>query len=459
MKKILLFFLFSLAIIEINAQTIYVSSSTGDDGNSGTSPNSPVKSLAVATSRGNNLLLKKGDSFHSSLILSNKHLGAYGEGSKPVISGYKRIISPNWEKVGHNIWRINLVEDNYSGAISEGSSFLNDIGCIHEYDTDSIHGRKVKEKYELISNWDIWQTNRFDNNTSVKEYDILYLYLEGDPNEYQLEFSTGQRAIRIDQSTVSGIRFEGFGFGLSCGSEVKIEDCEIDAIGGMLQKGNKMFVPYGNGIEFWIANKSIRDCEVNNCLISRCFDSGITIQGTPAIGVRPKNIDIHDNFINNCCQGFECFLRNHDTNSVYYQNCKFRNNIVVASGDSGFGYSDGRFKYCHLLGNDILGNSGMIIENNTFVGGNYYCSGSFEGKYKANVWRGNKCYIKAGDFILSNYSGSNDVLRISDNYSENLFLISLYRKLTGDNTTVFRIKSERAINNRINRLKKRHIKK
>jgi hypothetical protein len=459
MKKGLIIFciLFSFPIISI-AQTIYVSSSNGFDSNSGLSSETPVTTIAEGLKRGTHILLMAGDVFFESVELKNKSLSAFGGSDRPVISGYKRIINPNWERICEDIWRIDLAADNYSGFRIKGSSLLNNIGCIHNYETGVIYGRKVKEFKDLKNNWDIWQTNRFDKNTPASSYDYLYLFLDENPNALKLEFSTGQIALKLKESSVDGVKIEGFGFGISCGTKVIIKNCVIDAIGGMIQRGYSVFTPYGNGIEFWISNISRGDSEVSNCIISRCYDCGITIQGRPAAGIRPYNIDIHNNFIYNCCQGFESFLLNHDTKSVYYDNCRFRNNIVLASGDSGFDYSDGRFKYCHVLGNDIWGNKGMIIENNTFVGGNYYCSGAYEGEYKSNVWRGNKCYIKRGDFILSNYTGSKDVLRIPKNRAKDASVISKYRALTGDQTTVFKIYSEKKINRKINRLKNRYIK-
>src|SRR5690349_9659591 len=87
------------------SQTIYVSSSTGSDSNSGLSPNSPVKTIAKGLSLLQNgsddqLLLKAGDTFHESVNwptglsgMSASHpivFSSYGTGPRPVIdSGSK----------------------------------------------------------------------------------------------------------------------------------------------------------------------------------------------------------------------------------------------------------------------------------------------------------------------------------------------------------------------------------
>ena len=150
-----------------------------------------------------------------------------------------------------------------------------------------------------------------------------------------------------------------------------------------------------------------------------------------------------------------------------YENCRFENNVVLNSGEtSGFGYPKSRFKFCHVLGNNTLGDKGMIIRNNTFVGGNWHCGNSYKGKYRSNVWEGNTCVIKRGDYLLGNYFGTDDVIRIPVEKGEFRSLkaatddaIRRYRELTGDQTTKFVVKSERNINRRINNIKKQYLQK
>ena len=159
-----------------------------------------------------------------------------------------------------------------------------------------------------------------------------------------------------------------------------------------------------------------------------------------------------DNLISHCCQGWEDFLRNDP--DVRFENCRFENNYVVYSGDSGFGYVPKRKKYCNVLGNNYEGETGMIIRNNTFVGGNFYCSGVYNGKYYSNVWYGNVHYVERGAYLLSEYNGSRDVLLVPVKGSS-VTVIAQYRDLTGDNNTRFIV--TRA--SKIKRLSKRIIKK
>ena len=80
------------------------------------------------------------------------------------------------------------------------------------------------------------------------------------------------------------------------------------------------------------------------------------------------------------------------------------------------------------------------------------------------MWRDNVCYIKRGDYILSNYFGTADVIRISTEKGRYESLkaatdvaISRYREMTGDMTTQFIIEKEGKINKRIAKLKKKYL--
>lgn len=447
------------------AGAVYVSSLTGKDSNLGIVDTSPLKTIDAALAKSDTIRLKCGEHFFvKGINLKGKYLANYGEGALPVVSGYKRIVEPSWERVEGNIWKLNLASDNFTGRLQQGSSMSNNIGCIHEYDKDLIHGHKVQFYSELETDWDIWQTERFDGKTPTSEFDWVYLYYHGNPNKLKLEFSITDTAVRMSNATIENIRFEGYGFGISAGTNSIIRGCEIDAVGGRIQIGYGKFTCYGNGIEFYVY-EDIGNCLVEDCVISRCYDCGITIQASNYKQATPRNIIIRNNLIDRCCQGWEDFLRN-DSN-VMYENCVFEKNIVTNSGNSsGFGYPESRFKYCHVLGNNTKGNKGMIIRNNTFVGGNYYCSGAYQGEYKSNVWEGNTCVIKRGDYILGNYTGTKDVIRIPKEKGEYASLkeatdnaIKRYRRLTGDETTKFIIKDEKTINRQVAKLKKKYLKR
>ena len=438
------------------AKTIYVSSSLGNDMNDGLTSISPLRTLSKALVKGDTLLLKAGDIFYGRTDFINKTVTRYDEGNNPVISGFKRIEEAKWQMVEPNIWVIDLTSTGFSGVNTKGSSNLNNIGCFHLIDEDVIHGYKVQYKSELKKDWDFWQTEKY-KDAKAADFDKVYLFFSGNPNDLSLELSTGSSGSMIQNSEVSFINFIGFGkHGIAAKDKSRIHDCKIDIIGGMTFIGYSSYCSLGNGIEFYV-NQDITDSEVYDCYVTRCYDSGITIQAAGLGRCTPRNIRIHDNLITHCCQAWEDFLRNDD--DVYFVNCYFENNIIAFSGDSGFGYTNDRFKYCNVLGGNTDGSRGMIIKENVFYGGNFYCSGISVDGYTSNNWIENKHYVSRGSFVLSNYKGTADVIRIPLSGLTGK-AIKEYREKTGDFTTRFKIRSDESIrkisNRAINKFLNKH---
>lgn len=461
-------FFFYLSLESCVGAVVYVSSSLGDDMNDGLTIEKPVRTIVKALSISDSILLKRGDVFYERIALKGKYLGAYDEGDKPQISGFKRLVKPNWKNLKQNIWGLDLTQNNFTGFDTKGTSRFNNIGAIYEYDKDLVHGTRVQYITELDEDWEFFQTDKSDQALiSANDFDILYLYSTADPNTLKLEFAVSSMAMSVTNSIVENMTFRGFGDGLYIWGNSTVRNCEIDVIGGSQWLNPGSFVCLGNGINFWISDRVNNNSLVENNVISRCYDCGATIQGRPISDkLNPCNIIIQNNLIYDCCQGFESFLRNEKNNApMKYIDCYFRSNTVANIGrTSGFGYDKNRVKYCHVLSNDFTGSNGMIIENNTFIGGNYFCSSSFKEEYKANVWKDNTCVIKRGDFILKNLVSTKDELRIPTEKGQFNSLsaatedaINRYRELTGDQTTKFVIKEETKINRQINKIKKKHL--
>lgn len=436
---------------------IYVSSS-GDDNNYGITETSPLKTISYALKRGDIVLLKAGDVFYENLLLNNKKLGRYGIGKNPVVCGFKRIVKPNWQKVDDNIWKILLVDNNYDGFIVEGSSPYNGIGCIYEYNKDELHGHRVKAKGLLSENWDFWQINYYDNKTNPSVFDELYLYLDENPNLLQLAFSVSASAARVDKSTIENVDFTGFGFGLGCGSDVTIRNCKLDMLGGRIISGDKNVCCYGNGIEFYLG-ASKKNCLVEGCIISRCYDCGITIQGVPTsdkygMQAYPKNIVIRNNLITNCCQGWEEFLNN--SPQARFINCLFENNIVLNSGETGWGYELSRRKFCHVLNTNMYGNRGMVLRNNIFAGGNFINSLFVNDSYISDTWENNIVYIAYGYDLVRDPDAVKRIVKLTDRKSKRR-KIEEYRCLTGDNNTKFYVWSDKRVRSKARSLLKKYL--
>jgi len=439
----------------IKAEVRYVSTTEGDDSNYGNNPTYPLKSIEHALWQADTILLKSGDVFYEQVVLHDKYVTKYGSGQNPVICGFKTPLSSGcWQRVEKNIWMIDLGGDSFTGFNTNGESYLNNIGCIYDKDNDLVHGNKVQYYRELTTNWDIWQTERFDRETPADAFSLLYMYLDTDPNSLNLSFSVGGIGISLYNSTLSHVNVVGFGFGISAGANVEISNCHVDIIGGMTQLGKEWFVNYGNGIEFYVSY-DISNSRVHDCYVSRTYDSGITIQAGTENHI-PRNIKVYHNLIENCGQAWEDFLMT-PNESVVFDQCEFCENFVINSGTSGFNYPKGRTQNCHIIGMNNKGNKGMIVRDNTFAGGNYYHSTSFGGYYKSNVWKNNTCYISPGNYLLYDHEGAIIIqLSVNDRQANNDSL-AYYRLLTGDDTQ-FHIYKEKRVAIISKRIKKRYLK-
>ena len=108
-----LFLTFLLLTVTASATTYYLSSSSGNDSNSGTDPSSAWRSInklnSVSLQAGDNVLFQRGDTFYGNVTISNSGsggnpitFGAYGSGPKPIVTGFTKVTS--WNSLGGNIW-------------------------------------------------------------------------------------------------------------------------------------------------------------------------------------------------------------------------------------------------------------------------------------------------------------------------------------------------------------------
>lgn len=427
-----------------DAKVIHVSSSLGNDKNPGTE-SLPMKTIEQALSKCDSVLLRAGDVFYGTYTLNKKYMGRYGSGNNPKICGYRRLLFPNWESVGGNIWRIDLTKGTFQGFEVKGSSLLNNIGCIHEYDKDLVHGRKVRLFSQLKENWDIWQTDTYSSDMDPSLFDKVYLYYEGNPNSLKLEFAVGSRAFQIRYSTIENVNIEGFGFGISVVlGGCTVRNCRIDAIGGMILLTQKTYALQGNGISLYFGDYSVKDCLIEKNYITRCYDCGLCVQGTGNKGSNASNILLRDNLVTNCCQGLENFSA---SKTVVFDKCIAQNNFFICNGESGFGYPEDRFKRCHILENNTRGPKGFQYIGNVFIDGNFYCAATYEkGNYRSSHFSQNVCYLSPYQFVMSDYYGKKDVVRVTDsrffNRSKNNRLVGSYRNMTGDVSTKFYVVNE-----------------
>ena len=443
-----------------NNNVCYVSSSEGNDYNDG-SVLYPFRTFSRAVASGaDTVFIKSGDIFYENIEIDGQVVNKYGDGPKPLLYGIKIpqkgrwengiIVNGKWIKKKSNIWRIDLSADDryFKGFKTGGASFLNNIGAIINIATDDLNNcRKVPEYKDLSDNYDFWQPCPVKNtgNATIHDFDFLYLFLNENPNEFDFGLSVATYAVSIKNGEVSNLNLKYWEFGIIVKDNVKISNCDIDGIGGNIQRGVKSWVLFGNGIELWVTPPKRYNCIIENCNISRTFDCGATIQGRHyKKKLRAEDIIFRNNTFRNCCQSFEEFLRGPTEDDLYY-NCFFENNLSIDAGiNTGFRYFDNRYKRCHFLSNSNLRNTHMIIRNNIAINGNYLCAGPYDNLYRQAIWQCNTCHIKRGQDLLGNYVGTKDVIKVPTEKGRFNSIeeatdsaISNYRYLTGDTTTHF----------------------
>ena len=107
----------ALIYLSVNATNYYVSSSTGNDSNTGTSESSPWKTLtkvnSITPKAGDQILFKRGDDWTGTITVKASGTsgspivyGAYGSGEKPVIYGSE--VTTGWTLHSGNIWKATV---------------------------------------------------------------------------------------------------------------------------------------------------------------------------------------------------------------------------------------------------------------------------------------------------------------------------------------------------------------
>ncbi len=391
----------------VNSEVLYVSSSEGDDSNLGISQNEPLQTISKALLYKKNIKLKCGDVFNGSITLSGVDMKSYGRGDRPIVSGWKRLKKNDatnvWQegellggvwhaKKGTNIWRLDLDIPIFGGR-KVIASLLNDIGLIKDNDDNSIHGRKCQYVYKngdkepVFSQKNTYLKNNFDfcqcskkgsDGLKPEDFRYLYMYLDHNPSEHDLSFSTYGNGFNLSNSSVDGIRVEGFAcHGFSCASDVKITNCDIEYIGGAQQIGYLDWVRFGNGVEFYVSSTR-RNGYVADNIIRHTFDCATTVQASNFKDAWAENIVFKNNAISNCRQAFEHFLNNTDSKTgkmLDYVNCSFVDNVCVNIGDNGF--SSPELRDACILSYERENGKSVEISGNIFFDANFYCAKNF----------------------------------------------------------------------------------
>lgn len=418
------------------AKTYYISSSAGDDSNDGLSAKAPKRHISAVSTKNNVCIkLKRNDVFFEQLRdYKNCIIEDYSKGERPVICGFKVLKNPSaWTYDGENgCWKLDLMDErNFTGMIhgeDVKDDRINNVGFIYDPRADKIYGRRVKEIKELTANGCFYITNLFVPD-SVKNDTFRFLRwkIDTDPRDLKnLCFPMWLIAVRyMNNCEIRNIAIVGFNFAVVNCYGTLIDNCQIDMIGGAVQLGFKYWVRYGNGIEFsWLSNNDV----VKNCLISRTYDCGVSIQSSGDFNGSPENIRFTDNRFYHCRQAFEFFLNPSNGSNPQYVDCSFTGNLCYLMGENEFNSHETRD--ANILSYDYTRRN-LLIERNSFFGAPHFC-----GRCYPFGMSGNTIYLYEEQY-LTHFHAKRNYPSVYANGRED---IENYQRQCGDNSYIFILK-------------------
>lgn len=266
-----------------NLLTYYVSSSEGDDDNSGRTPEEPKKSLSVFSGASNiNIMLKCGDVFSmndSFYVGNNVLLGAYGDGARPVLDFYQPL-EAEWKKVKgeKRVWCADLSEVK---ELNNGTRNKSDCNIGHLMIDREVNWKRLVLENAEEQNYPELMGERKDGCFAIDwERATLYLYSEKDPNAFEILYALPQHGLTIQNVTgaeILGLEIKGAGFhgvSLSHVTDITVSGCYIHHIGGALLKDRGP--RYGNAIELWDSGARV---SVTYNMAEWIYDTCYTNQG------------------------------------------------------------------------------------------------------------------------------------------------------------------------------------
>ena len=188
MKTKLTITLLLLLVQFIYGTDYYISSSSGNDTNNGTSPSSPWQTLAKIQnsnfSPGDHILLKRGDIWNETFKINSNGtisqpiiISSYGTGGVPMVDVTEVHTNLTWTNLGNKIWSTTDVSYNPKRLIIDGVEVL-----------DAAYGREI----ELGTNIPDLVQWYYDNGTN-----ILKIYSTDSPSNHNLRFSSKPWALNL----------------------------------------------------------------------------------------------------------------------------------------------------------------------------------------------------------------------------------------------------------------------
>jgi hypothetical protein len=393
------------------SQTYFVSQSTGNDSNSGLSPEEAWKTTTRVNSAnlggGDTVLFKRGDKWtyqggnylrlRSGWESSWLVYSSYGEGHKPIISRSLVANDPEqWRDEGNNIWMLK--------GYVEGRDFNT---AFVSYNHDSIIGVKKFSYTDMQSQGDFYTEERLpDPSKTWLVHNYTYVYSEGNPAliyDY-VDVVVGQSGIAgenendgVANIVISHIDFYQCGWngiGIPRNSQnILIEHCDISYCGGQRHVSNdKPDARRGQCIN---TQGNIQNFEVRNCVVSQGWDGGIALQGWKG-GLYIRDVWIHHNIIFKNEYGFETWgvETGSDIKDVYLENNTFLYNGYGWAHEQRYGHKKKGSGFFHWSYNGAAEN--VYIRNNIFYkdkAPSIYIWSAVNNKWKSAIICDNNLYF------------------------------------------------------------------
>lgn len=318
----------------------YIDAVNGNDANAGTSKEAPFQTLARVNTwnwrSGDQCLFRKGQTWYGFInMVGNPRqvtdapvtVGSYGQGARPIISGYKKINTNAWVLHATGVWKMDINDaSKFTGnTMVSNASFGSNIGFLRV--DGVIKGFKKPDLASLANDWDF-----FSDNVNF----VLYVKSATDPGTRAAEIMAAPRQNTITPNNGTryiGLEFNGTGGHVHGGatSDVDFEGCILREIGGCYLTGT---LRYGNGVQLYSTNSSnvvTTSARVNirRNLFVDIYDVAFTMQGGGIVNATDgwEDIVFSENKMVRCTQGIEIWNR-YDINNG--------NNVGVPAAGSGF---------------------------------------------------------------------------------------------------------------------------
>lgn len=298
---------------EYNSKVVtYYVSNLGDDQNTGTSPDSPWRTIDRVNSQEiigeTNILFMRGDKWRGRIMCkSNTTYSAYGnpDDPKPLIIGSAQ-----------NYANSSLWEKTETPYVYRCTKKLSNVGIIAIDHSFNQHSFPESSKIVAIKKLNNCLENDLEFYSDLATNDLYLFSFFGNPGRRFLSIEIGERKHIFtvsdhDNVTIDNmdLRYTG-GHAISASGGTKnltVRNCDISWIGGCVHTslGDGKSIQYGNAIEIY---GPLDGFYVYNNYVHDIYDTAITFQFSVLdASIAMSNVEFHHNLVERCHWSIEWY--------------------------------------------------------------------------------------------------------------------------------------------------------